>query len=551
MGNVIAGFLVRLGFTFDKDQLKKFQGTVDDVNKGMISLTKRGVVAGVAITAAIAKANSEVNKLYTLSNNTGASVHSIRVLGSAFAAVGGSAEDLQSTISNLAQNIKYSNFEPYFNSLGISLRDANGEARDTSDVLLDIRDVLQSMPQEQARPLAETLGISASAYEAMMKSDFVDELNRSKELFGEMNAIIGESSDSSHRLTNEFSRFFDVMKTGGLAIGASLADLLNLDDVLADINNSFAKSTTEFIKWQRGIIESSDGLLDWIDKSLDPVTDWYKDLMSTEIGLDEIKSGARSFANFIIPDVQKPKKTVTTIEESTETNRNVLNVNNENERNTTNRNVSNINNIDERNEQNRSVVNVRNLNERNETNRNVETIEQAQEVIDRRLLRTRGMRNNTPQAGYNAAARQLIGYSNAGLNTINSIIEKWAPTSENNTQAYINSVVQSMNQKGFDVDAFSQLDLKNGEMLKALLDSMINHEVGSGAAESFFDGRVYDLITQKQAQNDWQSRVVTPEDRSKNYSISQNITIFANNPEEVRRVLDPMNTARYVTNNLT
>lgn len=526
MGNVIAGFLVRLGFTFDKDQLKKFQGTVDDVNKGMISLTKRGVAAGVAITAAIAKANSEVNKLYTLSNNTGASVHSIRVLGSAFAAVGGSAEDLQSTISNLAQNIKYSNFEPYFNSLGISLRDANGEARDTSDVLLDIRDVLQSMPQEQARPLAETLGISASAYEAMMKSDFVDELNRSKELFGEMNAIIGESSDSSHRLTNEFSRFFDVMKTGGLAIGASLADLLNLDDVLADINNSFAKSTTEFIKWQRGIIESSDGLLDWIDKSLDPVTDWYKDLMSTEIGLDEIKSGARSFANFIIPDVQKPKKTVTTIEESTE------------------------------------------------TNRNVETIEQAQEVIDRRLLGTRGMRNNnpgnlregigqigtdsegyavfpTPQAGYNAAARQLVGYGNAGLNTINSIIEKWAPTSENNTQAYINSVVQSMNQKGFDVDAFSQLDLKNGEMLKALLDSMINHEVGSGAAESFFDGKVYDLITQKQAQNDWQSRVVTPEDRSKNYSISQNITIFANNPEEVRRVLDPMNTARYVTNNLT
>ena len=590
MGNVIAGFLVRLGFTFDKDQLKKFQGTVDDVNKGMISLTKRGVAAGVAITAAIAKANSEVNKLYTLSNNTGASVHSIRVLGSAFAAVGGSAEDLQSTISNLAQNIKYSNFEPYFNSLGISLRDANGEARDTSDVLLDIRDVLQSMPQEQARPLAETLGISASAYEAMMKSDFVDELNRSKELFGEMNAIIGESSDSSHRLTNEFSRFFDVMKTGGLAIGASLADLLNLDDVLADINNSFAKSTTEFIKWQRGIIESSDGLLDWIDKSLDPVTDWYKDLMSTEIGLDEIKSGARSFANFIIPDVQKPKKTVTTIEESSETNRNVLNVNNqnernetnrnvlnvnnENERNETNRNVSNINNIDERNEQNRSVVNVSNLNERNETNRNVETIEQAQEVIDRRLLRTRGMRNNnpgnlregigqigtdsegyavfpTPQAGYNAAARQLVGYGNAGLNTINAIIEKWAPTSENNTQAYINSVVQSMNQKGFDVDAFSQLDLKNGEMLKALLDSMINHEVGSGAAESFFDGRVYDLITQKQSQNDWQSRVVTPEDRSKNYSISQNITIFANNPEEVRRVLDPMNTARYVTNNLT
>ena len=174
MGNVLAGFLVRLGFTFDKDQLKKFQGTVDDVGKGMTTLAKRGVAVGVAITAAIAKANSEVNKLYTLSNNTGASVHSIRVLGNAFSAVGASAEDLQTSIANIANNIKYGNFEPYFNSLGISLRDAEGQARDTSDVLLDIRNKLLTMPQEQGRALAESLGITGSAYEAMMKSDFVE-----------------------------------------------------------------------------------------------------------------------------------------------------------------------------------------------------------------------------------------------------------------------------------------------------------------------------------------------------------------------------------------
>lgn len=522
MGNVLAGFLVRLGFEYDKDGLKKFDGTVNSVSKGMMSLAKRGVAAGIAITAAIAKANSEVNKLYTLSNQTGASVHSIRVLGSAFSAVGGSVDDLQGAISNLAQNIKYGNFEPYLNSLGVSLRDAQGNARDTSDVLLDLRDVLVSMPQEQARPLAEALGIGGSAFEAMMKSDFNAELERSKELFGEMNQIIGGASDSSHRFSNEFSRLMDVVTTGSMAIGSSLTELLDLDEKMADITTDVAKTSTDFIKWQREIIKSSDGLLDWADKSIfTPAADWWRGLMSTHIGVEELKAGARSFADFVIPDSQRPKtskKAQETVEQAP-----------------------------------------------------VETVEQAHEVLNTRLLRTRGMRNNNPgnlragqgqigtdsggyalfpsrEAGYNAAARQLVGYHNAGLDTINAIVSKWAPASENNTQAYVSSVVQSMNQKGFNVDAFSRLDLRDSGMLKALLDSMINHEVGNGA-ESYFAGSAYDTIIQRQAQNDWTSKVVTNNDRSRNVNVSQNITIYASNPEEVRRVIDPMNTAQYATNN--
>lgn len=509
MGNVLAGFLVRLGFEFDKDGLKKFEGAVNNVGKGMMTLAKRGVAAGVAITAAIAKANSEVNKLYTLSNQTGASVHSIRVLGSAFSAVGGSVDDLQGAISNLAQNIKYGNFEPYLNSLGVSLRDAQGNARDTSDVLLDLRDILVSMPQEQARPLAEALGIGGSAFEAMMKSDFNAELARSNELFGEMNQIIGNSSLSSHRLTNEFSRFVDIMKTGSLAVGSSLADLLNLDDVLADINDSLAQATVDFVKWQRSVIQNSNGVLDWAEQTLKPATDAYKDTMTKKRTVDDLRRFSEWFVDTFVPDSQKPQP---------------------------------VNNAQE-----------------------------AQSVHDSRLLGTRGMRNNNPgnlragfgqigtdsggyavfpsrEAGYNAAARQLVGYHNAGLDTINAIVSKWAPASENNTQAYVSSVVQSMNQKGFNVGAFSKLNLRDSGMLKALLDSMINHEVGSGA-ESYFTGSAYDAIIQKQAQNDWTSRVVTNNDRSRNVNVSQNITIYASNPEEVRRVIDPMNTAQYATNN--
>ena len=105
-GNVIAGFLVRLGFIVDKDEAKKFEGTVDSVSKGMQALTKKGIAFGVAFTGAVAKANSEVNKLYNIANRTGSSIAGLKALGTAMDTVGGSAEDINSAIAQLSDNIK-------------------------------------------------------------------------------------------------------------------------------------------------------------------------------------------------------------------------------------------------------------------------------------------------------------------------------------------------------------------------------------------------------------------------------------------------------------
>lgn len=48
--------------------------------------------------------------------------------------------------------------------------------------------------------------------------------------------------------------------------------------------------------------------------------------------------------------------------------------------------------------------------------------------------------------GYRAMAKTLITYYRKHkINTIRSIISRWAPSNENNTQAYINAVSTSMN----------------------------------------------------------------------------------------------------------
>lgn len=499
MNSVIAGFLVRLGFTFDKDQLRRFEGTVDRVGVGMKNLAKLGIGAGVAITAAIAKANAEVNTLYKLSNQTGAGVRGIRTLASAVRAVGGNVEDVSAAFSNLAHNIKFLNFEPYIKSLGVSLRDANGETRDLTEVMLDLGKVLREMPQEQSKQVADVLGISP-IYESLMRDDFAAELQRTKEVMGDLNAVIGDSYKSSHRFTNEFVRLGEVSKATATAIGAGLTDFFELDKKLAQVVDGVAKASVDFIDWQKKILSESKSISDWADRSIfTPAKEAYLDFMTKK------RQSPAEFLEGLFKDRE----------------------------------------------------------DQTEPRTEVKTADDAKTVINERLMETRGMRNNnptnlraapnavrkdkdgfavfaTPEAGYEAAARQLKGYGNAGLDTVEKIISKWAPDSENDTETYIRTVVQSMRSKGHDVLKDTVLDLSEPDVLKALLDSMINVEVGAGA-EGYFTGRPYENIVDLQSKNEWKSAAAgasKPEKERPNVTVNQNVTITGvNDPQKIRRAI--------------
>ena len=60
------------------------------------------------------------------------------------------------------------------------------------------------------------------------------------------------------------------------------------------------------------------------------------------------------------------------------------------------------------------------------------------------------------------------------LATVKGIITRWAPASENNTQAYINAVCQKLG-----VDAEDRIDLRSDSLLTDLLSAVFNHENGS------------------------------------------------------------------------
>ncbi|MNO44422.1 hypothetical protein D3C76_346650 [compost metagenome] len=81
---------------------------------------------------------------------------------------------------------------------------------------------------------------------------------------------------------------------------------------------------------------------------------------------------------------------------------------------------------------------------------------------------------NSPSEGVTALAKQLQLYGKRGLDTINEIINKYAPASENNTKAYIDSLT-----KRLGVAPDEELDLSNPQTLSELIKGISRHESGS------------------------------------------------------------------------
>jgi len=79
-----------------------------------------------------------------------------------------------------------------------------------------------------------------------------------------------------------------------------------------------------------------------------------------------------------------------------------------------------------------------------------------------------------PEFGIRALCKVIMNYQKRyGINTIRGVIRRWAPSSENNTTAYIASVAA---QSGIYADA--PLDLTRRASLLPIIKAIIQHENG-------------------------------------------------------------------------
>lgn len=269
MASVLEGFLVTLGFDIDKDQLAKFNQSIAAAGQRFVSLAKQGIAAGAAMGAAFLKASDSVNDLYKISNNTGASIKGIQTLQGAVERVGGSAEAVTAAFQDFA--LKAKTFGPAFESMvrsqvGVSMRDASGNARDMANVLADISKELGRMAKTDpglARMKAEALGLGG-IFDDIVKKDFPRELARSAEMAGVFGDTIDSTANASHRLMNEVGQVWDTIANGVMAASGKITEALKLDEKLANFNDNFAGWLSDIVNSQLKLIEKATGFFDWV-----------------------------------------------------------------------------------------------------------------------------------------------------------------------------------------------------------------------------------------------------------------------------------------------
>lgn len=268
MASVLEGFLVTLGFDVDKDDLAKFNQSVAAAGQRFVSLAKTGLAAGAAMGAAFLKASDGVNDLYKISNNTGASIKGIQTLQGAVERVGGSAENVTAAFQDFALKSKTfgAGFEQMVrNQVGVSMRDAQGNARDMALVLADVSKELARMAKTDpgmARMKAEALGLGG-IFDDIVKKDFPRELERSAKMAGVFGDQIDQSANASHRLMNEVSQVWDTIGNGAMAAAGQITDALDLDDKLANFNDHFADWLSDIVNSQLSLIKKATGIFDW------------------------------------------------------------------------------------------------------------------------------------------------------------------------------------------------------------------------------------------------------------------------------------------------
>lgn len=80
---------------------------------------------------------------------------------------------------------------------------------------------------------------------------------------------------------------------------------------------------------------------------------------------------------------------------------------------------------------------------------------------------------DTVENGIRAIGKDLLSKFSRGLNTVRKIIEVYAPSFENNTEAYISAVSKSLG-----VDDNSVIDLYKAGTMQTFITAIIKHENG-------------------------------------------------------------------------
>lgn len=224
---------------------EKLAESTDKMAKATSGLSKAAGGALVAMGGLAVKTAQEADELNTMAKQTGLSTESLQKMKYASDLIDVNVEDITGSLKKMKSQL--SSNEEKFDAIGVSVKDANGQLRNTEDIFYDTVRALGSIENETERDTVamQIFGKSADSLAGLL--DDGGEAFRQLGLEAEKNGSI--ISDEELQKANELNDTLDKMKQ---QLGTAFAQLgVSIADALAPVLESLlpvVQSIAEFIK---------------------------------------------------------------------------------------------------------------------------------------------------------------------------------------------------------------------------------------------------------------------------------------------------------------
>jgi hypothetical protein len=541
--DVIKEFLVSLGFQIDQRGQDRFVGGIAEATKTVVALGAATAATATAVVAGVAKIADSLEQLYFAAQRNKASVETIQALDFAARQFGAGARE---AVESLGRFVRSSpGAESFLRNLGVQTRGANGQLRDTGDILTGLGERLREMPYYRAKAYADFLGIDERTLQALQQG-LGQFSNEYRDMLRAARLDSDQAAKASHGFMVELRTLgaaFDILaKKTGSELAGGLADdirrfrqwivsnfdlisdaivkvvdfLVKIGDIVVTVAQRAGQAVRAVIQWFHGLSEETQEVLRVLRLLAAAWLVFNSAFLATPVGrivalasalallVDDYlvwKEGGKSLIDWgkwsgeIDKAIDGITRLADVIEKIWKRVEPILD-----------KFAKGLGFGDVSGYIDRSVEEAHDLYNLGDALLSGDG-ERAKQVLEDRKARRaggkepRGIRNNNPgnlnyvgqagatreegpngrfavfktaKDGLEALANQLRLYGDRGLDTVREVVTTYAPSSENDTRAYIDQLAQFM---GIDPD--EKFDVRaDPAALAILMKGIIKHENG-------------------------------------------------------------------------
>lgn len=415
---ILREYLVALGFKIDKAGSKNFDKTVNNTSNNVKVLGKGLVSVATAAQTMVAVFTVQMERLFYSSKKAEATASNLQAIEYGASRVGISADAMRGSMEGFARSIRSNpGLVGLLNSLGVEVK-----GRDKSDVFMDLVASLKKMPFHVAERYAGLFGIDAD--QLLLLQQGLDKMKEAAAARKAAAAEMGVDTDAAAQAGVEYANSWReiIMYVGLFKDALSIKLLPGMQE--------FANITKEVLKDWIGIVNSWKGGKDFFTRMWEGITG-----KATGGGVQLSPQAAAR----VTPNAN-PAGTVQGYAERVTKNLPTAGLS----RGLRNNNPGNLNYAGQPGATKESGPGGRFA------------------VFP------------TMEAGKNALRDQLLRYQTRGLDTIEKIINKYAPGSENDTGAYIKHMERATGRGARD-----KIDLNDATTMAKFMEGIMQHENGA------------------------------------------------------------------------